>query len=340
MANLLSGASRPVERRPSGRGWRRCGACLRSPKRRARRRSKCSRPQPMGRSRRCGSHAPTPAQSMPGQTTVRRALERAEYVVVQEAFSTTATCRYADLLLPATTWGEKNGSVTNSERRISRVRPAVPPPAATRDDWAIATDLAHRLEARLRPAGAPTMFPYADAESVWNEHRESTRGRDLDITGLTYAALERRPGAVAVPRRREYGSGAAVWGRHLPDERRPGLLCRHRIRQACRASRRTLPVHVEYRQAAGPVARHEPHGHHCQAIRARAGTVPGNARQRYGPTEVRRRRPGAGQLAPRRGSAAGRRERADDTGAGVHRNALGRRIPGWPQRQRRARRRG
>ncbi|HWT21581.1 MAG TPA: molybdopterin-dependent oxidoreductase, partial [Variovorax sp.] len=69
-----------------------------------------------------------PAQSMPDQATVRRALERAEFVVVQEAFSTTATCAFGDLLLPATTWGEKEGTVTNSERRISRVRPAVAAP--------------------------------------------------------------------------------------------------------------------------------------------------------------------------------------------------------------------
>ena len=67
-----------------------------------------------------------PAQSMPDQATVRRALERAEFVVLQEAFATTATARFADLLLPATTWGEKEGTVTNSERRISRVRAAVP----------------------------------------------------------------------------------------------------------------------------------------------------------------------------------------------------------------------
>ncbi|MFS2052402.1 molybdopterin-dependent oxidoreductase, partial [Variovorax sp. CT11-76] len=76
-----------------------------------------------------------PAQSMPDQAMVRRALERAEFVVVQEAFATTATCAYADLLLPATTWGEKEGTVTNSERRISRVRPAVPPPGEARHDW-------------------------------------------------------------------------------------------------------------------------------------------------------------------------------------------------------------
>jgi assimilatory nitrate reductase catalytic subunit len=138
-----------------------------------------------------------PAQSMPDQATVRRALERAEFVVLQEAYATTATAAQADLLLPATTWGEKDGTVTNSERRISRVRAAVPAPGEARADWAIATDFARRLQARLeatgtRPAQAP-LIAYADAEAVWNEHRESTRGRDLDITGLGWAALDRAP---------------------------------------------------------------------------------------------------------------------------------------------------
>jgi assimilatory nitrate reductase catalytic subunit len=133
-----------------------------------------------------------PAQSMPDQATVRRALERAEFVVVQEAFATTTTCEYADLLLPATTWGEKDGTVTNSERRISRVRPAVPAPGHARHDWSVATEFAQRLETRLRP-GQRTLFAYDTAESIWNEHRDSTRGRDLDITGLTYASIAEAP---------------------------------------------------------------------------------------------------------------------------------------------------
>lgn len=133
-----------------------------------------------------------PAQSMPDQATVRRALERCEFVVVQEAFATTATCDFADLLLPATTWGEKEGTVTNSERRISRVRPAVAAPGEARDDWRIGVAFARRLEERLGRTGS-TLFPYADAESVWNEHRETTRGRDLDITGMSYAMLEATP---------------------------------------------------------------------------------------------------------------------------------------------------
>jgi assimilatory nitrate reductase catalytic subunit len=178
-----------------------------------------------------------PAQSMPDQATVRRALQRAELVIVQEAFATTATCAFADLLLPATTWGEKTGTVTNSERRISRVRTAVAAPGETRHDWAIAVEFAQRLEGRLsmgsphpsplprgegathKEPGSPappslplppgegwgegcpkgTLFPYslthpaAGAEAIWNEHRESTRGRDLDITGMRYALLEQAP---------------------------------------------------------------------------------------------------------------------------------------------------
>ncbi|MDB5829952.1 MAG: molybdopterin oxidoreductase, partial [Variovorax sp.] len=143
-----------------------------------------------------------PAQSMPDQATTRRALERAEFVVVQEAFATTATCAYADLLLPATTWGEKTGTVTNSERRISRVRVAVPAPGEARHDWSAVVDFAQRLEARLPKRSDSTLFPYplqhsqaggdAGAEAIWNEHRESTRGRDLDITGLDWAMLDAR----------------------------------------------------------------------------------------------------------------------------------------------------
>ncbi len=169
-----------------------------------------------------------PAQSMPDLATVRRALERCEFVVVQEAFATTETCRYADLLLPATTWGEKEGTVTNSERRISRVRAAVAAPGETRHDWSIAVEFARRLEAmeaigvrskfRTQPeseterpvrnfaltpiaaspettnaGGASSLFNYPTPESIWQEHRESTNGRDLDITGLTYNLLEKSP---------------------------------------------------------------------------------------------------------------------------------------------------
>ena len=140
-----------------------------------------------------------PAQSLPDQATVQRALQRCPFVVLQDAYATTATAPFADLLLPASTWGEKVGTVTNSERRISRVRAAVPAPGEARHDWAIGVEFAHRLEQRLPQNlhGQSTLFPYtlddaeSGAEQIWQEHRESTRGRDLDITGLSWQMLDR-----------------------------------------------------------------------------------------------------------------------------------------------------
>ena len=131
-----------------------------------------------------------PAHSLPNQAAVRAALEAAEYVVLQEAYGNTDTAPYADLLLPASSWGEKQGTVTNSERRISRVSSAVLPPGEARHDWEIVVDFARRLGRQLAHPAVDRLFPYGDAESIFNEHRESTRGRDLDITGLSYARLE------------------------------------------------------------------------------------------------------------------------------------------------------
>jgi assimilatory nitrate reductase catalytic subunit len=130
-----------------------------------------------------------PAQSMPDANAVRKALARAEFVVVQEAFRDAETCDYADVLLPAASWGEKEGTVTNSERRISRVRAAVPPPGEARPDWRIAVDFSRKLSSFF--PGKERLFEYKTPEDIFNEHRESTRGRDLDITGLSYAVLER-----------------------------------------------------------------------------------------------------------------------------------------------------
>lgn len=153
-----------------------------------------------------------PAQSLPDQTLVREALQQAELVIVQEAYATTATAAFADVLLPATSWGEKEGTVTNSERRITRVNPVLPKPGQTRHDWEIVVDIAHRIEA-MRSAEC-TLFPYTAPEQIWNEHRESTRDRDLDITGLSYALLADRgpqqwpfPAGATEGRKRLYEDG-------------------------------------------------------------------------------------------------------------------------------------
>ncbi|KMN48999.1 nitrate reductase [Chromobacterium violaceum] len=132
-----------------------------------------------------------PAHSLPDLAMARQALSRAELVVVQDAFAATDTTAFADILLPAASWGEKEGTVTNSERRVSRVRAAVPPPGEARPDGWIAAEFGRRLAARLHP-GEADHFAYADAGQVFDEHRALTVGRDLDMGGLDYRLLEEK----------------------------------------------------------------------------------------------------------------------------------------------------
>ncbi|MCM0044814.1 MAG: molybdopterin-dependent oxidoreductase [Burkholderiaceae bacterium] len=152
-----------------------------------------------------------PAQSLPDQTLVREALQKAELVILQEAYADTATAAYADVLLPATSWGEKAGTVTNSERRITRVNPVIPKPGQARHDWEIVVDVARRIEALL--GRGTTLFPYESPEQIWNEHRASTRGRDLDITGLSYALLEEKG-----PQQWPYPEGASEGRKRLYED--------------------------------------------------------------------------------------------------------------------------
>ncbi|MBL8311126.1 MAG: molybdopterin-dependent oxidoreductase [Burkholderiales bacterium] len=151
-----------------------------------------------------------PAQSLPDLRAVASAFANADCVIVQEAFRTTESARLADVLLPATTWGEKHGTVTNSERRITHVNAVLPPPGEARHDWDIVVDFARRLERRLGRARPDrvTLFPYEGPEAIFMEHRETTRGRDLDITGLDYALLD-ASGPQQWPLREGDSTGAA-----------------------------------------------------------------------------------------------------------------------------------
>jgi len=130
-----------------------------------------------------------PVHSMPDIGKVREALSKAEFVVVQEAFMQTDTVPYADVVLPAATWGEKSGTVTNSERRISRVRAAVEPAGDAKPDWWITNEIARRIENRIADK-ASNLFDYTSTQAIFNEHRTLTEGRDLDITGISYALLD------------------------------------------------------------------------------------------------------------------------------------------------------
>lgn len=131
-----------------------------------------------------------PAHSMPDLNNVIDALNTAELVVLQDAFNNTESNQFADVFFPASTWGEKEGTVTNSERRITRVQSAVPKVGESWHDWQIVTNFAQRLEKKLGKNAS--LFNYTNPESIFNEHRESTRNRDLDITGLSYGILEKK----------------------------------------------------------------------------------------------------------------------------------------------------
>ena len=85
-----------------------------------------------------------PAMSDPEVEHARHALAKLEHLVIQDIFLTETAC-YADVILPATAWAEKTGTVTNTNRQVQMGRPAVPAPGEAREDWAITVDLAKRL---------------------------------------------------------------------------------------------------------------------------------------------------------------------------------------------------
>ena len=129
--------------------------------------------------------ATNPAVSMPDADFVREALARCPTVVVSDCIADTDTSRLAHIRLPALGWGEKDGTVTNSERRISRQRALFPPPAAARADWRIICDVAARM-------GWGEAFAFASPAAIWREYAAMTalagrHGKLLDLTA--HAAL-------------------------------------------------------------------------------------------------------------------------------------------------------
>lgn len=132
--------------------------------------------------------ATNPAVSLPNADFVREALSRCERVIVSDCMRTTDTSRYAHVLLPSLTWGERDGTVTNSERRISRQRAFLPPPGEARADWWVISQVAQRM-------GFAEHFDYPNPAAVFREHAtlsgaDNGGARDFDISGL--AGLEAR----------------------------------------------------------------------------------------------------------------------------------------------------
>ena len=129
----------------------------------------------------CWTVATNPVAGMPDADRVRRALEDT-FLVVQDAFrSDTLAC--ADVVLPAATWGESEGTVMNMERRVSRINAAADPPEGVRRDIDIISAIADRIEPGLLES------PPIDPESVFEEIRGLTADTTADVSGISYERL-------------------------------------------------------------------------------------------------------------------------------------------------------
>ena len=129
-----------------------------------------------------------PLVSMPDADDVKAALKQCELVVVSDCMANTDTALLGDVLLPASAWGEKNGTVTNSERRISRQRGFLPSPGEARPDWWILSQVGQRM-------GHKDAFAYQHPSEIFDEHTrlsgfENNGKRDFDLSGLSGMTLE------------------------------------------------------------------------------------------------------------------------------------------------------
>ncbi|MEM9437699.1 MAG: molybdopterin-dependent oxidoreductase, partial [Pseudomonadota bacterium] len=123
-----------------------------------------------------------PAVSMPEADAVRDAIAGCDFVAVSDVTGQTDTARLAHVLLPAAAWAEKSGTVTNSDRMMSRQRPVLPPFAAARADWDMLAEVGRRM-------GWEEAFAYDSPAEVFREHAALSRiagkmGKDFDISGL------------------------------------------------------------------------------------------------------------------------------------------------------------
>ena len=134
--------------------------------------------------------ATNPAVSFPNYDLLTEALRTARFVVVQDGFFPTPTSEFADLVLPAAIWGEKEGTYTNSERRVSKVNAFSVPPGEAKPDFDIFLALAERLHLREQ------LFPgWTSTHDAWLEWQRVSAGQLCDYSGFTWQKIEDEGGA-------------------------------------------------------------------------------------------------------------------------------------------------
>lgn len=132
--------------------------------------------------------ATNPMTSMANAPRIRKTLENLEFLVVQDAYQDVETNEYSHVYLPAALWAEKEGTFTNSERRVNLVCNVMPPYADSKPDLWIFNQLAKRFD-----QGRKIRFPET-VEEVFQELRQLSKGRMLDYSGLTYDKIEQQRG--------------------------------------------------------------------------------------------------------------------------------------------------
>jgi ferredoxin-nitrate reductase len=126
--------------------------------------------------------ATNPAVSFPDLERTKKALRRSPFTVYQDAYYPIETSAFAHVLLPATQWSEKTGTMTNSERRITLCESFHTPLGEAKDDWQIFAEVGRRL-------GFTAHFNFKDSSEVFAEFAAITRDRPCDITGITHDRL-------------------------------------------------------------------------------------------------------------------------------------------------------
>ncbi|MCI3269535.1 molybdopterin oxidoreductase family protein [Streptomyces cylindrosporus] len=133
-----------------------------------------------------------PAVSLPELSRIRSVLRQDRlFTVVQDLFLT-ETAQLADLVLPAATWGEKTGTLTNADRTVHLCDKAVEPPGEARPDLDIFLDYAARMDFRDKDGGL--LVSWKDAESAFEAWKLCSAGRPCDYTGLSYDRLREGSG--------------------------------------------------------------------------------------------------------------------------------------------------
>lgn len=128
--------------------------------------------------------ATNPFVSYPNQRLLQDAISRLEFLVVQDGYHPTPTTEIADLVLPAAIWGEKEGTYTNSERRVSKVNKAVNPPGEAKTDFEIFLEIAKRLGCY------DSLFTnWTTPHDAFEEIRRVTKGQLCDYSEITYERL-------------------------------------------------------------------------------------------------------------------------------------------------------